>query len=261
MHIDTVNLSCKCHCKKALNTSVNTDDLCISSLAGCSPRVMAEVQIRRYREEDHEEVKEVFTLGMSEHIPSSCMHVLKQPLAQMFLGCVFCALLTSSKSILLPVLAVTLLLATGRQSVSYMFTKYIQTCLEQDLSHIQQTYLDPANACFWVAESQGRVVGTVSCLPAEKDQNFLELKRMSVKKTHRGQGIAKALCRIVSDFAFERGFQGVLLHTSVVQRDAQKLYEHMGYQKVREFIAPEAIAKLTNFTLMEYQLVLKQHHN
>ncbi|XP_016417678.1 probable N-acetyltransferase CML1 [Sinocyclocheilus rhinocerous] len=222
---------------------------------------MAEVQIRRYREEDHEEVKEVFTLGMSEHIPSSCMHVLKQPLAQMFLGCVFCALLTSSMSILLPVLAVTLLLAAGRQSVSYMFTKYIQTCLEQDLSHIQQTYLDPPNACFWVAESQGRVVGTVACLPAEKDQNFLELKRMSVKKTHRGQGIAKTLCRTVADFARERGFRGVLLHTSVVQTDAQKLYEHMGYQKVSEFSAPEAIAKLTNFTLMEYQLVLKQHRN
>ncbi len=164
-------------------------------------KVMAKVQIRRYQEEDHEEVKEVFTLGMSEHIPSSCMHVLKQPLAQMFLGCVFCALLTSSMSILLPVLAVTLLLAAGRQSVSYMFNKYIQTSLEQDLNHIQQTYLDPPNACFWVAESQGCVVGTVACLPAEKDLNFLELKRMSVKKTHRGQGIAKTLCRTVADFA------------------------------------------------------------
>lgn len=224
-------------------------------------KVMAEVQFRRYREEDHEEVKEVFTVGMSEHIPPSCMHVLKQPLAQMILGCVFCALLTSSKSILLPVLAVTLLLAAGRQCVSYMFTKYIQTSLDQDLNHIQQTYLDPPNACFWVAESQGRVVGTVACLPAEKDENFLELKRMSVKKSHRGQGIAKALCRMVADFTRERGYLGVMLHTSVVQTDAQKLYEHMGYQKVSEFNAPDVIAKLTNFTLIEYQLIIKHHHN
>lgn len=221
---------------------------------------MAEVQIRRYREEDHEEVKEVFTIGMSEHIPPSCMHVLKQPLAQMILGCVFCALLTSSKSILLPVLAVTLLLAAGRQCISYMFTKYIQTSLDQDLNHIQQTYLDPPNACFWVAESQGRIVGTVGCLPATKDENFLKLKRMSVKKTHRGQGIAKALCRTVADFARERGYLGVMLHTSVVQTDAQKLYEHMGYQKIREFSAPEFIAKLTNFTLIEYQFIIKQDH-
>ncbi|TRY59962.1 hypothetical protein DNTS_012425 [Danionella cerebrum] len=219
---------------------------------------MAEVQIRLYKTEDHEEVKEVFTIGMSEHIPPSCMHVLKQPVAQMFLLCVFCALLTSSKSILLPVLTVTLLLAAGRQCVSYMFTKYIQTCLNEDLNHIQQTYMDPPNACFWVAESQGRVVGTVSCLPAERDPNFLELKRMSVKKTHRGRGIAKSLCRTVTDFARERGFLGVLLHTSVVQTDAQKLYEHMGFQKVREFRAPEVIAKLINFTLIEYQLIVKK---
>ncbi|XP_057197674.1 probable N-acetyltransferase camello [Triplophysa rosa] len=220
---------------------------------------MAEIKIRRYHEDDDEDVKEIFTLGMSEHIPSSCMHVLKQPLAQMFLGCVFLALLTSSMSIILPVLAVTLLLAAGRQSVSYMFTKYIKTSLDQDLNHIQQIYLEQPNACFWVAEVQGRVVGTVACLPAENAANYLELKRLSVRKSHRGQGIAKALCHIVAEFARERGCGGVLLHTSVVQTDAQKLYEQIGYKKVREFDVPEFFAKLTNFTLLEYRLVLKRH--
>ncbi|XP_056616964.1 probable N-acetyltransferase camello isoform X1 [Triplophysa dalaica] len=219
---------------------------------------MAEIKIRRYHEDDDEDVKDIFTLGMSEHIPSSCMHVLKQPLAQMFLGCVFLALLTSSMSIILPVLAVTLLLAAGRQAVSYMFTKYITLSLDQDLNHIRQTYLEQPNACFWVAEVQERVVGTVACLPAENAGNYLELKRMSVRKSHRGQGIAKALCRIVAEFARERGCGGVLLHTSVVQTDAQKLYEKMGYKKVREFEVPEFIAKMTNFTLFEYRLDLKR---
>ncbi|XP_051504544.1 probable N-acetyltransferase camello [Myxocyprinus asiaticus] len=219
---------------------------------------MAELQIRLYQDDDDEDVKEIFTLGMSEHIPSSFMHILKQPLPQMILVCVFCALLTSSMSILLPILTVTLLLAAGRQGVSYMFTKYIQTSLNQDLNHIRQTYLESPNSCFWVAESQDCVVGTVACLPAQFE-NCLELKRMSVKKSHRGQGIAKALCRTVADFARERGFQGVVLHTSVVQTDAQKLYEHMGYHKIREFVVPEVIARLTNFTILEYRLNLKQN--
>ncbi|XP_051946056.1 probable N-acetyltransferase camello isoform X2 [Xyrauchen texanus] len=221
---------------------------------------MAELKIRRYHEDDEEDVKEIFTLGMSEHIPSSCMHVLKQPLPQMILVCVFCAIVTSSKSILLPILTVTLLLAAGRQGVSYMFTKYIQTSLKQDLNNIRQTYLESPNSCFWVAESQGHVVGTVACLPVQFE-NYLELKRMSVKKSHRGRGIAKALCGTVADFASERGFQGVVLHTSVVQIDGQKLYEKMGYRKIREFIAPEAIARLTNFTLMEYRLDLKRNRD
>ncbi|KAK3553570.1 hypothetical protein QTP70_005496 [Hemibagrus guttatus] len=138
---------------------------------------------------------------------------------------------TSSKSILLPILAVTLLLAAGRQGISYMFSKYIQVTLSKDLKNIQKTYLKAPNSCFWVAECQGRLVGTVACLPAERNEGCLELKRMSLKRTHRGMGIAKALCRAVADFAQARGFPAVIVYASVVQTDAQKLYENMGYKK------------------------------
>ncbi|XP_076831144.1 putative N-acetyltransferase camello isoform X2 [Brachyhypopomus gauderio] len=176
---------------------------------------MAEVQIRRYEDDDEEDVKDIFTLGMSEHVPSSCLHVLKQPYTQMLL-----------------------------------------TSLHMDLDHIRQTYLETPNACFWVAENQGQVVGTVACLPAERNKGCLELKRMSVKLSHRRQGIAKALCNTVADFARERGYPAVVLYTSVVQTDAQKLYERVGYKKVREFVIPELVARITSFTLIEYRLDL-----
>lgn len=222
---------------------------------------MADVCIRRYKDDDEEDVKDIFTLGMSEHVPSSCMHVLKQPPTQMLLACVFCALMASSKSILLPILAVTLLLAAGRQGIIYMFSRYIQVCLRKDLNRIQETYLKAPNSCFWVAECQGQVVGTVACLPAEQNDGCLELKRLSVKRTHRGRGIAKALCRTLTDFAQLRGFSSVVLYTSVVQTEAHKLYENMGFKKVREFVMPELVAKLTNFTLFEYRLDLQRPGN
>ncbi|XP_029349906.1 probable N-acetyltransferase camello [Echeneis naucrates] len=219
---------------------------------------MANIQIRKFRDDDAEAVKEIFTLGMSEHVPSSFMHVLKQPPVQMVLMCTFCALMTSSKSVLLPVLAVTLLLAGARQFVVYMFNKYIETSLRKDLNNISVTYLKQKDSCFWVAESDGRVVGTVSCLPAENAPECLELKRMSVCRSHRGMGIAKALCRTVADFTRDRGYVAVVLYTSVVQTDAQKLYEHMGYEKIREFVVPEVAAKIMNFTLFEYRLDLQK---
>ncbi|XP_070777015.1 probable N-acetyltransferase camello [Enoplosus armatus] len=219
---------------------------------------MASIQIRKYQDDDDEAVKEIFTLGMSEHVPSSFMHLLKQPLTQMVLMCTFCALLTSSKSFLLPILAVTLLLAGARQSVVYMFNSYIDTSLKKDLNSISETYLNHKDSCFWVAESDGRVVGTVACLPNENAPQCLELKRMSVRRSHRGMGIAKALCRTVADFTRDRGYAAVLLYTSVVQTDAQKLYEHMGYEKIREFVVPELVAKVTNFTLFEYRLDLQR---
>ncbi|KAG8013047.1 putative N-acetyltransferase camello [Nibea albiflora] len=217
---------------------------------------MDSIQIRKYRDEDAAAVKEIFTMGMSEHVPSSFVHLLKQPLTQMLLMCLFCGLITSSKSFLLPILAVTLLLAAARQFVVYMFNRYIDTSLRKDLNQIGETYLKGKDSCFWVAECDGCVVGSVACLPAEQASECLELKRMSVRRSHRGMGIAKALCRTVADFTRDRGYAAVVLYTSVVQTDAQKLYEHMGYQKTREFVAPELAAKILNFTLFEYRLDL-----
>ncbi|XP_072221686.1 probable N-acetyltransferase CML1 [Leuresthes tenuis] len=219
---------------------------------------MANIQIREYQDEDAESVKDIFTWGMSEHVPSSFTHMLKQPVTQLLLVCTFCGLMTSSKSFLLPILAVTLLLAGARQMVVYMFNSYIDTSLRKDLNNISEAYLKQKDSCFWVAESDGRVVGTVACLPAENAPECLELKRMSVRRSHRGMGIAKALCRTVADFTRDRGYPAVILYTSVVQTDAQKLYEHMGYKKIREFVVPELPAKIMNFTLFEYRLDLKQ---
>lgn len=219
---------------------------------------MTNIQIRKYRDEDAEAVKEIFTLGMSEHVPTSFTHTLKQPPTQMVLMCVFCALMASSKSFLLPILAVTLLLAGMRQLVVYMFNKYIEESLRKDLNSITETYLKQKDACFWVAESDGRVVGTVACVTNENTPACLELKRMSVRRSYRGMGIAKALCRTVADFTRDRGYAAVILYTSVVQTDAQKLYEHMGYQRIREFVIPEVMAKIMNFTLLEYRLDLQR---
>ncbi|XP_034531662.1 probable N-acetyltransferase camello [Notolabrus celidotus] len=219
---------------------------------------MATIQIRKYQADDDEAVKEIFTLGMSEHVPSSFVHLLKQPPTQMILMCTFCALMASSKSILLPVLAVTLLLAGARQFVVYIFNKYIDTSLKLDLNDITGTYLQQKDTCFWVAEYDGRVVGTVACLPNENAPGCLELKRASVRRSHRRMGIAQALCQTVADFTRERGFAAVILYTSVVQTDAQKLYERMGYEKIREFLLPELFAKVMNFTLIEYRLDLQR---
>ncbi|XP_038135405.1 probable N-acetyltransferase camello [Cyprinodon tularosa] len=219
---------------------------------------MANIEIRKYRNEDCETVKELFISGMNEHLPSSFMHVLKQPVTHMLLMCTFCSLMATAKSVLLPVLAVTLLLAGARQMIVHMFNIYIEASLKNDLNSIDETYLKQRNSCFWVAESDGQVVGTVACVPAENAPEFLELKRMSVRRSHRGKGIAKALCRTVADFTRDRGYPSVILYTSMVATDAQRLYEHMGYKKIRQFPLPEFFAKIINFTLIEYRLDLEK---
>lgn len=219
---------------------------------------MASFKIRRYRDEDEEAVKEIFSLGMIEHVPACFVHILKQPQTQMVLMCVFCALLASSKSLLLPVLAVTLLLAGLRQLASYMFNDYIETSLKKDMGSIRETYMEKRDSCFWVVESEGRLVATVACLPCQTQPGLLEMKRMSVRRTHRGLGMGKALCQTLAHFTQERGFPAVILYTSAIQTDAHKLYEHMGYTKMREFIMPALACRLINFTLIEYRLEMQE---
>ncbi|XP_077377395.1 putative N-acetyltransferase camello [Festucalex cinctus] len=221
---------------------------------------MSGVEIREYRDGDFSTVREIFSLGMIEHVPASVVHFLKQPQSQMLLMCTFCALLASSKSFLLPVLAVTLLLAAVRQLLAYRINRFIQMCCRTDLNNIGKTYMAARDACFWVAESEGRVVGTVACLPRDSTPDCLELKRMSVRRSHRHMGVAKQLCRTVVDFTLKRGYAAVVLITAVVQIDAHKLYEGMGFRKVREFVEPDVAGKLMNFTLLEYRLDLQKDH-
>ncbi|CAL8302662.1 unnamed protein product [Boreogadus saida] len=228
---------------------------------------MDAVRIRKYDpEEDAEAVREIFTMGMSEQVPSAFMHILKQPPTQMVLMCVFCALLTSSKSLLLPVLTVTLLLAGVRQLACHITKKYVDSCLASDLGRIADAYLASKDTCFWVAESDdGSVVGMVACVPAQEANGgggvmpgCAQLKRMSVRRSHRRMGVGTALCRTAVAFARERGFPAVVLRTSVLMTDAQLLYRRAGFAETRQIPVPTFLAKVLNFSLVEYRLDVAQ---
>ncbi|XP_023671183.1 probable N-acetyltransferase CML1 isoform X1 [Paramormyrops kingsleyae] len=223
-----------------------------SGLKGVS--TMDKIKVRKYRDEDEELVKEIFALGISEQVPTSFVHMLKQPLIQVVLMCVFFGLMAVFKSFLLPVLVISMLLVGMRQLVSQSFTKYIDFTLKEDFSRIQESYMEERDSCFWVAESEGRVVALMAYVPSKIYQEFLELKHVSVYRSHRRRGIAKTLCRVAVDFARTKGYQTIVLYTSVVQTDAQKLYEHIGFKKIRQFRRPTLTAKFTNFFLFEYQL-------
>lgn len=210
-------------------------------------------RIREYRPDDYETVRDLFATGMSEYMPTLCVHMLKQPWLILVLACTFCLLLASSKSLLLPILAVTLLLAVGRQLLAYIWSMYIEHCLRADLLDIQATYLGDKRSCFWVAEVEDCVVATVGARPSEEHQEELMLKRMSVRKDYRGLGIAKALCRTVISFAKEHGYKSVVLNTLMVQHEACAMYEGVGFQMYRHYILPTIYGRLANCTISKYR--------
>ncbi|KAM9026062.1 putative N-acetyltransferase camello [Ara ararauna] len=227
---------------------------------GTAP-TMVPFRIRPYRDSDYDAVREVFAAGMSEHAPALCLHVLRRPWALLLLGCTFCLLLASARSLLLPVLALTLLLALARHLLGCAWGAYIQRCLDADLRDIGAAYGHGHGAGFWVAEADERVVGTVGARPAAAEvgdggDGELVLKRMAVRRGYRGQGIGAALGSAVLAFARQRGCRAVVLNTLMVQHEARALYERLGFRRHRQYVLPTVYGHLANCTITTYRYEL-----
>ncbi|XP_069486457.1 N-acetyltransferase family 8 member 3-like [Ambystoma mexicanum] len=211
---------------------------------------MAAYRIRTYKEEDHKTVCEVLALGIREHISPLFKYALKLPRARLFLLTVPFALFVAFESLLLSTSSVVLFLAFVWYGSSQVLNSYLYRYLHEDISDIEHSYLQKKGACFWVAKSNGEVAGFVAAdLKGEKK---MELKRMYVSKKHRVQGIGKALCQVVINFAREQGCEAVVLETSIVQYAGQKLYERMGFKRTYSYVSPIFFSKLLHFVMMGY---------
>ncbi|KYO48522.1 N-acetyltransferase 8B isoform C [Alligator mississippiensis] len=216
--------------------------------------VMAQYRIRPYKDGDYKAVRDIFAEGIMEQSSAAFMHLLTSPWTALLLPSLFFLVLVASGSILLALLPVAIVLAVAWVYVRSFSTDYVQLALRTDLRDIRGTYLGAADSCLWVAEADGAVVGLVAAVqpqdPAERG-TALELKRMSVRQASRGQGIARALSRTVLQFAQERGYRAVVLSTSVVQRAAQQLYEHLGFQRVATK-SPSLLTRLLHLYIIHY---------
>lgn len=198
---------------------------------------MAPYRIRKYQESDRQCVLDLFSQATVEHTPTAFRHILKLPRTFVFLLGVPLALFLVSGSWFLALVSGLTLLAALRFLAKYPWTEFVAHALHTDMSDITKTYLSGPGSCFWVAESEGQVVGTVGALPVEKPtlQKQLEMFHLGVSLEHRGQGIAKALVRTLLQFARDQGYSEVVLSTSMLQYSAIALYQSMGFQKTGQY--------------------------
>ncbi|KAM4706573.1 putative N-acetyltransferase 8B [Discoglossus pictus] len=214
--------------------------------------------IRLYEDADYEVARDLFATGTLEHMNAAFFHGFSLPQIWLLMLFVFLIPFLTTGSIVLSVFSVTLALFIVWISTRDIFHSYVQHSLSEDLKDIHKYYLKRDGYCFWVAESGGQVVGTVAAHP--QGQKRVKLKRLSVAKSHRGRGIAKALCRTVIDFVRSRGFELVTLKTSVVQIDAQQLYKRMGFQIIHAmYVKPYYISKLIDLRDITYHYNIPTH--
>ncbi|KAG2772782.1 hypothetical protein PC129_g19893 [Phytophthora cactorum] len=108
---------------------------------------------------------------------------------------------------------------------------YLQACVKSDLSDIEDMYIT-LGGNFWVATPKTdptKVVGIVG-LEAKGNKEG-ELRRLSVKDTHRRFGVGRMLIATLEHWARENGFQKIWLTTGGDMDKARAFYLAVGFKK------------------------------
>lgn len=84
----------------------------------------------------------------------------------------------------------------------------------------------------WVAEDNGRTVGTVSVV--EEEGRRLYIRSMAVAPSAQRGGIGRGLLREIEEFAREEGFEKLFLYTTPFLHGAIRLYEKNGFGRGAE---------------------------
>ena len=103
----------------------------------------------------------------------------------------------------------------------------VDESLNPDLNDIQSSFIGAGND-FYVAEADGRIVGTAGLL---FEFNRSRIVRMSVEKHHRRNGIAKALLSRCIERSRQRSFPEIVAFTEPHWTDAVGFYRRSGFSQ------------------------------
>ena len=102
---------------------------------------------------------------------------------------------------------------------------YLQKSLSEDLGSIESYY--SKRGSFFIAEHNGDVIGSLGAEVENKD--IYRLKRLSVKKLFRKNGVAEALLSTVEEWIKKQNGSEIIIGTSEVQKAAVKFWQKSGF--------------------------------
>ncbi|MDQ0842893.1 helix-turn-helix domain-containing GNAT family N-acetyltransferase [Streptomyces sp. V1I6] len=92
---------------------------------------------------------------------------------------------------------------------------------------------DPRLERVWIAETDGRPVGSVMCV-RDDAPDTARLRLLLVEPEARGHGLGDRLVRTAVDFARDAGYRDMVLWTNDVLTAARRIYQRAGFTLVAE---------------------------
>jgi putative acetyltransferase len=112
---------------------------------------------------------------------------------------------------------------------------------QPDLKNIPSVYLQGAGH-FWMALEDGKLIGTIALIDA--GNNIGVIRKMFVRKQHRGSGIAQDLLNLLVSHARTHGFKSLYLGTIDRLEAAIRFYDRNGFALIPNDQLPDEVERI-----------------
>jgi putative acetyltransferase len=99
---------------------------------------------------------------------------------------------------------------------------------DRDVLEVQTYYLNTGGD-FWVVEHNRNIVATAGYYPINRGVEAVEIRKMYLLPSVRGQGLGRFLLHQLETAISARHYQQIWIETASVLTEAVKLYERNGY--------------------------------
>ena len=100
-----------------------------------------------------------------------------------------------------------------------------------DVIEVEKYYLQSGGE-FWLIEDTitNKIIGTGAFYPIDRGEKAVEIRKMYILSTYRGQGLGKLILRHLEERIKKQEYQQIWIETASVLVEAVALYEKSRYQ-------------------------------